>query len=107
MRAARSPSQGNGRRKPNIASEGIVCKTFVTPIMGFAQRGERVSQIPAGTARTVALSIAAPVSHRCSSVRLAISSPYCERKDEFIRLLPRRLCLEPGSTDRDGMHGRK
>ena len=37
IRAARSPSHGSGSRKPNIASEGIVCRIFVTPIIGLAQ----------------------------------------------------------------------
>ena len=49
MRAARSPSHGNGSRNPNMASEGIVCSMFAAAITGFAHRGERVSQIPAGT----------------------------------------------------------
>ena len=48
MRAARSPSQGNGSRNPNMASEGMVCSTLATPITGLAQRGERVSQMPRG-----------------------------------------------------------
>src|SRR3569623_642494 len=88
MRAARSPSQGRGNRNPNIARDGIVCKTLVTPMTGLAHRGERVSQMPAGTAIMVALSMAAPVSQRCSSVKVAISPPYCEKKDVLMLDVP-------------------
>ena len=66
MRAARSPSHGSGSRNPNMASEGIVCRILAAPITGLAQRGARVSQMPAGTAIAAANSMAAPVSQRCS-----------------------------------------
>src|ERR1039457_1692519 len=88
IRAARSPSQGNGSRKPNIANEGIVCRMLAAPITGVAHRGERVSQIPAGTVIAMANSIAPPASHKCSRVRVTISLPYFLRKLLLIRALP-------------------
>src|ERR1700683_5376954 len=91
-RAARSPSHGSGSRNPNIANEGIVCSTFATPITGFAHRGRRVSHTPTGTAIAVANSIAAPVSHKCSTVSSAISPPYCPR-NPLIRVSPQLALL--------------
>src|SRR6478672_8072503 len=88
MRAARSPSHGKGKRNPNIASEGMVCKIFASAMTGRAHRGERVSHMPAGTAIADANNIAAAVSQRCSSVRVAIWPPYLARKEEFISFLP-------------------
>src|SRR6266568_2451741 len=101
MRAARSPSQGSGNRNPNIASDGIVCSTFATAITGFAHRGARLSQTPAGTAIAVANNIAAPVSHICSSVNVAISPPYCVRKPALIPDSPELLLRNPLSLRRD------
>ena len=76
MRAARSPSHGSGSRKPNMARDGMVCRMLAAPMTGLAQRGARVSQMPAGTAMAVANSIAAPVSHTCSMLRVAMAPPY-------------------------------
>ncbi len=88
-----------------MASEGIVCSIFVRPITGLAQRGERVSQMPAGIARMAANSMAAPVSQRCSSVSVAISPPYCDRNEVLMR--HRCSCSHHvlRSTGRDGMPG--
>src|SRR5580698_2354514 len=90
MRAARSPSHGKGSKNPNMAREGMVCRILAAPMTGFAQRGERVSQMPAGTAMAVAKSIAAAVSQRCSRVSVAISLPYWARKPELM-VVPRLL----------------
>src|ERR1035441_6656354 len=62
----------------------MVCRIFVTPIIGFAHLGARVNQIPVGTAIIVANAIAAAVSHTCSAVSVAISSPYCARNSVLI-----------------------
>src|SRR5271165_198267 len=81
MRAARSPSQGRGRRNPKRAREGMVWRMLARPMTGRAQAGARVRAMPVGTAMAVAASMAAPVSQRCSRVRVAISEPNWERKD--------------------------
>src|ERR1035441_9942864 len=101
MRAARSPSHGSGSRNPNMASEGMVCRILANAITGFAHRGARVSHMPAGTAIATAKSMAAPVSQRCSSVNVAISPAYCEKKVELIRELLQRF------VHRDGRHARR
>src|SRR5580698_5259913 len=88
MRAARSPNHGNGSRKPNMANDGMVCRILATVMTGFAHRGERVSHTPAGIAIAAAKSMAAPVSHRCSTVSVAISPPYCDQKPPLISALP-------------------
>ena len=77
MRAARSPIQGNGNRKPKSARLGMVWMIFTTPSTGLAQRGCRVSQMPVGTPMAAANNIADPVSHRCSRVSSAISEACC------------------------------
>src|ERR1017187_1459274 len=107
MRAARSPSQGNGKRKPNMAREGMVCRTLAMAMTGFAHRGDRVSQMPAGTAIAVAKSIAAPESQRCSMVSVAISLPYSVRKAEFMPVSPSMRFGGRCFARRDEMHGYK
>src|SRR5215468_11147250 len=98
MRAARSPNHGRGSKKPNMASEGMVCSTLATPITGFAHRGERVSHTPAGIASVAAKSIAAPVSQRCSIVSVPISFPYCDRNGQLMIEQP-HFCCEPARDE--------
>src|SRR5215470_11783823 len=79
MRAASSPSHGKGNKKPNMARLGMVWTIFTNPKTGLAHLKCRVSHIPVGTPITIAQSMAAPVSQRCSIVRVRIWSPYCPR----------------------------
>jgi len=80
MRAARSPSQGRGSKKPNMAREGMVWRMLAMPITGRAQRGERARRMPAGMAMAAAKNMAEAVSHRCSMVRVRIVEAFWERK---------------------------